>query len=275
MKINKGRKQRPRRVLVYGENGVGKSSFAAQWPTPVFLNLEDGIGDIDCDSTDVLRNLEEFYQALVAVSGSQYETVVVDTIDWLEKLIFAVVAKNAGKATVEDIGFGRGYQAVEQQWQDLLKGFTYLWQSGKHVLFTCHEQIEKFVNPEGESYNYWRPSLHAKGSGCITEWCDEVFFLRFKVNTITKDEGFGAKRAIGIGGTDRVIKTTKTAGYEAKNRLGLPDEIAPTFDAIRPYLPRAVEAKPQGNISGIVTNGTSKPQGQAVEEIDFKLNGVG
>lgn len=275
MKINKGRKQRPRRVLVYGENGVGKSSFAAGWPTPVFLNLEDGIGDIDCDSTDVLRNLEEFYQALVAVSESQYETVVVDTIDWLEKLIFAVVAKNAGKATVEDIGFGRGYQAVEQQWQDLLKGFTYLWNSGKHVLFTCHETIEKFTNPEGDSFNFWRPSLHAKGSGCITEWCDEVFFLRFKVNTITKDEGFGAKRAIGIGGTDRVIKTTKTAGYEAKNRLGLPDEIAPTFDAIRPYLPRAVEAKPQGNISGIVTNGTSKPQGQAVEEIDFRLNGVG
>ena len=275
MKINKGRKQRPRRVLVYGENGVGKSSFAAQWPTPVFLNLEDGIGDIDCDSTDVLSNLDEFYKALIVVSESQYETVVVDTIDWLEKLIFAVVAKNAGKATVEDIGFGRGYQAVEQQWQDLLKGFTYLWQSGKHVLFTCHETIEKFTNPEGDSFNYWRPSLHAKGSGCITEWCDEVFFLRFKVNTITKDEGFGAKRAIGIGGTDRVIKTTKTAGYEAKNRLGLPDEIAPTFDAIRPYLPRAVEAKPQGNISGIVTNGTSKPQGQAVEEIDFRLNGVG
>jgi len=276
IKINKGRKPRPRRVLVYGENGVGKSSFAAQWPTPVFLNLEDGIGDIDCDSTDVLSNLDEFYKALIAVSESQYETVVVDTIDWLEKLIFAVVASNAGKATVEDIGFGRGYQAVEQQWQDLLKGFTYLWSSGKHVLFTCHEQIEKFTNPEGDSFNFWRPSLHAKGSGCITEWCDEVFFLRFRVNTITKDEGFGAKRAIGIGGTDRVIKTTKTAGYEAKNRLGLPDEIAPTFEAIRPYLPplEAV-AKPKGNIAGLGNDGSSKPVAAAAEDVDFRLNGVG
>jgi hypothetical protein len=262
--------------LVYGENGVGKSSFAAQWPTPLFLNLENGIGDIDCDSTDVIRSVSEFYGILLELHTTPYQTVVVDTIDWLEKLIFAEVAKQAGKATIEDIGFGRGYQAVEQQWQSILMGFAYVWERGKHVVFTCHESIERFTNPEGDSFNFWRPSLHQKGSGCITEWCDEVFFLRFRVATITKKEGFGVERAVGVGGKDRVLKTTKTAGYEAKNRLGLPDEIAPTFEAIRPYLPplEAV-AKPKGNIAGLGNDGSSKPVAAAAEDVDFRLNGVG
>lgn len=273
--IHKGRKPRARRVLVYGENGVGKSSFAAQWPEPIFLNLEDGVGDLPVDSTDVIKTVREFSEALAQVATSDYQTIVVDTIDWLEKLIFAEVAANAGKRTIEDIGFGRGYQAVEQSWQDLIVAFDWLWRSGKHIVFTCHESLEKFTNPEGDSFNYWRPSLHLKGSGCITEWCDEVFFLRFKTSTIQKAEGFGGKRALGVGGKERYICTTKSAAYEAKNRLGLPDEIPPSFDAIKPFLPPLGKPaeKQGGNIDGLITNGSSKPAGPAAEEIDFRLNG--
>jgi hypothetical protein len=272
IKINQGRKPRPRRVLVYGENGVGKSSFAAQWPSPLFLNLEDGIGDIEVDSTDVIRSVSEFYGILTQLHETRYETIVVDTIDWLEKLICSEVAKSQGKTTIEEIGFGRGYQAVEAQWQNILAGFSFIWNHGKHVVFTCHESIEKFTNPEGDSFNYWRPSLHPKGSGCLTEWCDEVFFLRFRTSTVQKQEGFGTKRSLGVGGKERYICTTKTAAYEAKNRLGLPDEIAPNFDAIKGYLPPIGKAK--GNIDGLVTKGSSKPLSDATADIDFKLDGA-
>ena len=96
MKINKGRVPRSRRVLIYGENGIGKSSLAAAFPKPIFLNLEDGIGDLDVDSTEVIRSVTEFTGCLIELANSDYQTIVVDTIDWLEKLIFDDVAKEAG-----------------------------------------------------------------------------------------------------------------------------------------------------------------------------------
>lgn len=278
MKINKGKKLRARRVLIYGENGVGKSSIAARFPNPLFLNIEDGIGDLDVDSTDVIKSVTEFTGCLIEAANLDYETIVVDTIDWLEKLIFEEVAQQAGKKTIEDIGFGKGYQAVEKKWKDLFDGFTYLWNQGRHIVFTCHEHLEKFSNPEGDSYNFWTPALHAKGSGCVAEWCDEVLFVRYKTNTIQKDEGFSAKRAIAIGGKERVIVCNKTATVEAKNRLGMPDEIPLSFDAIAKYLPviqktksssvPVAEAKqPVGNIAGVVVDGSSKPK-QVEELID-------
>lgn len=269
MKITKGRVPRARRVLIYGENGIGKSSLAAAFPKPIFLNLEDGIGDLDVDSSDVIKSVTEFTGCLIELANSDYETIVVDTIDWLEKLIFDDVAKEAGKKTIDDIGFGKGYQSVELRWKHLFEGFGYLWQQGRHIVFTCHESIEKFTNPEGDSYNYWRPSLHLKGSGCVTEWMDEVFFLRYRTSTLTKDEGFGAKRAVAVGGKERYMATTKSAAYEAKNRLGLPDELQPTFEALKPYMPpvkfigstkntESATAKPAGNIAGVVVDGSSK-----------------
>ena len=276
MKINSGKKARARRVLIYGENGVGKSSIAAQFPKPLFLNLEDGIGDLDVDSTDIIRDFGTFFNLMIEVSSTDYETIVVDTADWLERLIFNDVAAKAGKKTIDDIGFGKGYQSVALQWALLFDGFAFLWNQGRHIVFTCHETIEKFTNPEGDSYNYWRPSLHLKGSGCVTEWCDEVLFLRYKTSTIQKDEGFGNKRAIAIGGKDRVIQCSKTAGCEAKNRLGMPDEIPLTFDAISRYLPKVEKTfsqqpvatvAQQGNIAGFVIDGSSK-QKSSVECVE-------
>lgn len=266
MKINKGKQPRARRVLIYGENGVGKSSFAACFPRPIFLNLEDGVGDIDCDSTDVIRSVTEFLQCLIELAESPYETIVVDTVDWLEKLIFEDVAKKAGKKTIEDIGFGKGYQAVEQQWKDLFSGFTYLWKQGKHIVFTCHERLEKFSNPEGDSFNFWKPSLHDKGSGCVAEWCDEVLFVRYKSNTIQKDEAFGGKRAIAIGGKERIVVCNKTATIEAKNRLGMPDEIPLNFEALKKYMP---VVKTKGNIAGVVVDGSSMKRAEELIETPF------
>jgi hypothetical protein len=275
--INKGKRERARRVLIYGENGVGKSSLASQFPNPLFLNIEDGVGDLNVDSTAVIKSVNDFMGCLIGVWDTDYETVVVDTVDWLEKLIMAEVAKEAGKKTIDDIGFGKGYQAVEQKWKALFEGFAALWGQGRHIVFTCHEVIEKFSNPEGDSYNYYRPSLHIKGSGCVTEWCDEVLFLRYKIATRQMDEGFGNKRAIAIGGKERVIVCNKQATVEAKNRLGMPDELS-TFSDLQKYLPKVgtqatvkpVETKATGNIAGIVVDGSSKKHEQEVlEETPF------
>ena len=262
MKINKGKTPSARRVLIYGENGSGKSSLANQFPKPVFLNLEEGLNDIDCEKTDKLNSLSEYQNALVELYQSGYETIVTDTVDWLEKHIFAAVAAKAGKATIDDIGFGKGYQAVEAVWQSLINSYSSLWNQGRHIVFTCHETIDKFANPDGDSYNFWRPSLHLKGSGCLSEWCDEVLFLKKKTIVVNKDEGFSKSRGVAVDG-GRVIVTSKQATCEAKNRLGLPIEVPHNFEALKigPVKFRPSEA---GNISGIVVDGSSKEKAGCV-----------
>lgn len=265
MQLTKGKQERPRRILIYGENGVGKSQIASQFPTPVFINLEDGLGDIDCVSTPVLRTLSEVHEALFKLESTDFATIVTDTADWLEKLICNDVAAKAGKKTIEDIGFGRGWQGVEKEWKSLLDHYSQLWKQGRHIVFTCHERVAKFANPEGDSYNYYRPALDEKGSGLVTEWCDEVLFARYKTYTKTQEEGFKQSRAIAVGGRERVLVCNKQAAIEAKNRLGLPDEVPLSIESFYGVL-KKFDVKPSGE-----TQPQAKPKTEVVvtEETPF------
>lgn len=258
MEIRKGRQVKPRRVLVYGDNGVGKSTFAASWPRPIFLNLEDGVNDLEVDSTPRLTTLEAVHGAMsfLIQNENSYETVVIDTLDWMEKLIFTHVASEYGRRSgkqnitcIEEIGFGKGYEMVEHNWRRIINGLSMLWDRGLHIVMTCHSKIAKYKPPEGESYDYHSPALHDKGSEIMCQWCDEVLFARYKVHTRFIDEGFGSKRNIAVGGTDRVILTQEAATHIAKNRLGLPVEIPADFEVIREAM---------GGLRGLVNNGSSK-----------------
>ncbi len=258
MEIRKGRQVKPRRVMIYGDNGVGKSTFAASWPRPVFLNLEDGTNDLDVDSTARLTTLDAVIGSMswLIQNENDYETIVIDTLDWLEKLIFTHVAaeygRKAGKQNitcVEEIGFGKGYEMVEHNWRRIINGLSMLWDSGRHIVMTCHSKVAKYKPPEGESYDYHSPALHEKGSDIMCQWCDEVLYAHYKVHTRTVEEGFGAKRNIAIGGTDRVIQTQEAATHIAKNRLGLPKEIPAEFSVIEAAM---------GDLRGLVNNGSSK-----------------
>jgi hypothetical protein len=266
LKITKGKTPKARRVLLYGENGSGKSTLASHFPKPVFLNLEDGLNDIDCEKTERITSLAEYQNNLVELYYSDYQTIVTDTVDWLEKLIMGSVAAAAGKKTIDDIGFGKGYQAVEAFWQSLMIGYTALWNQGRYIVFTCHETIDKFQNPDGDSFNFWRPSLHIKGSGCVSEWCDEVLFLKKKTIVVSKDEGFNKTRGVAMDG-GRVIVTMKQPTCEAKNRLGLPAEVPHSFDSLglKPVKLLVEQPATTGNIVGVVADGSSKVSGVADE----------
>jgi hypothetical protein len=268
MKINKGKVAQTRRILLYGENGVGKSSLAAQFPNPLFLNVENGIGDLDVDSTDVLKSYSDLLGALVYCQTSDYSTIVIDTIDWAEKLLFQDVAKKNGKETVEDIGFGKGYQRVELSWSNLIDAMTILWKQNRHIILTCHERIAKLKDPEGNETSYWSPDLNDKSSGILSEWCSEVIYLKHKTYTRELDEG-PKKRHIAVGGRERVMVCNKLPAIEAKNRLGMPDELPLSIDSWKQFVPRVQLALPEtsGNVAGIVTDGSSKPP-QFTEPID-------
>jgi hypothetical protein len=225
--IQRGKTVAPRRTLVYGVHGVGKSTFGAMAEKPVFVQTEDGLGNIECERfpvagqyADVIAALSELY-----TEAHEYRTVVVDSLDWLERLIFADVCQKRGVESIEDIGYGKGYVFALTNWREVLSGLDALRnERGMHVILIAHAQIEKFANPETDTYDRYSPRLQKLASALVQEWCDDVLFATYRIHTKTTNEGFDRKRVQGIGTGERIIRTTERPAHLAKNRLGLPEE---------------------------------------------------
>ena len=246
--VTAGRMPAPRRVMLYGTHGVGKSSFAACAPKPIFIQTEDGLGEIDCDKFPLITTFDQALQGLSELYTDQHEyrTVVVDSLDWLERLIWAEVCKKRNVESIEDIGYAKGYVFALTQWREFLEGLTALRNDrGMSVVLIAHARIERFENPETESYDRYVPRLHRLASQIIQEWCDEVLFATYKVFTKQTDEGFDRKRTQGIGTGERVLRTVERPAHVAKNRLNLPDEIPLDWNAYSHYVTN-ISAVPAG-----------------------------
>jgi len=225
--IQKGRATLPRRTALFGVHGVGKSTFAAMAEKPIFIQTEEGVNDLGVDRFplaarygDVLNSLSVLYS-----EPHEYLTVVIDSLDWLERLIFAEVCAQRGVESIEDIGYAKGYVFALTQWREVLAGLDALRaHRGMSVILIAHAAIEKFNNPETDSYDRYVPRLQKQASALIQEWCDEVFFATYRVLTKTTSEGFDRKRTQGIGTGERIVRTTERPAHVAKNRLNLPDE---------------------------------------------------
>lgn len=217
----------PRRVEIYGQHGVGKSTFGAMAEAPIFIQTEDGLANIDCARFPLATTYADVIAALGALytEPHEYRTVVIDSVDWLERLIWAEVCRKRGVESIEDIGYGKGYVFALTQWREVLQGLGALRnERGMQVILIAHAQIEKFANPETDTYDRYSPRLHKLASALVQEWCDEVLFATYKVHTKTTNEGFDRKRVQGIGTGERIIRTTERPAHVAKNRLGLPEE---------------------------------------------------
>ncbi len=237
--VTSGRSPAPRRVMLFGTQGVGKSTYASCAPKPVFVQTEDGLGEIACDKFPLTTTFDQAMQALAELYSEThpYRTVVVDSLDWLERLIWTDVCQKRAVENIEDIGYGKGYVFALTQWRQFLEGLTALRNDkGMMVILIAHARIERFENPETESYDRYVPRLHRLASQIIQEWCDEVLFATFKVFTKQIDEGFDRKRTQGIGTGERIIRTVERPAHVAKNRLNLPEEMPLDWNVYAQYL---------------------------------------
>lgn len=277
MKISTGRILKPRRVMLYGIHGCGKSTWASQAPGVFFLDCEDGLNDIDCAKTRCLS----YGDVVNAVSWlmtepHDFKWVAVDTLDWLQALVFEKTYKDAGVQSIEQVGggYGKGYEAATKQWEFLLKGFDALRERrGMGIVLLAHAKVTKFKSPESDSYDRYEPDLHKTHCNMIQEWCDEVLFASYRVFTRTEELGFSKTRSIAVGGKERFVRTNESAFSLAKNRLRLPDELPMEWPAFAQYLPQANgqaavvqplpgnTVAPVGDINGLVANGSSKVEG--------------
>ena len=227
-KIHPGRQAAPRRATLYGTPGIGKSQFAAHAENPIFIQTEDGLGQIDCAKFPLATTFDDVIKSLATLYTEKHDfrTVVIDTLDWLERLIWAEVCKRKVVESIEDIGYQKGYVFALNHWRDVLAGLDALRRDrNMAVLLVAHCKIEKFDDPATEAYDRYSPRLHKLASALVTEWCDEVLFATYKVYTRQSDEGFNRKKTRAIGDGQRVIYTTERPAHVAKNRLNLPDEI--------------------------------------------------
>ena len=238
--IHKGPKHMPPRILIYGTEGIGKSTIAAQAPDAVFLPTEDGLGQIDCASFPLATTLEELLNGIEALINEdhQFQTVIIDSVDWLERLIWDQLCKEYGVSSIEKVdgGYARGYTHALTHWRKILTGLDILRDKGMCVILLAHAKVETFSDPEVGTYDRFSPRLHKHANAVVTEWADAVLFATRKIITRTEETGFNRTRTLASGlgkdGGDRVLRCVGSPACVAKNRYSLPAELPLTWQAI-------------------------------------------
>jgi hypothetical protein len=228
MAIIKGKRSRPRRCMLYGVHGIGKSTAVKDF---LLVDLEDGSGDIDVAARwdSVPQSYEEFKSVLGELIRDGFEApgLAIDTADWLEYLLAKEVCRAEGVKTLAEVPYGKGPAMLVPLWEHLLDGFERLAaKHSKHVVLLCHSQIMTVRRPGLESFQRYEPALTKETSKLIQEWADEVLFYRYRDVLRTEKEGFGKERKVALDVRERYIQTSETMIAAAKNRLGLPDELS-------------------------------------------------
>ena len=226
--LKRGKTLRPPRIVIYGPHGLGKSSFGASAPSPVFIQTEDGLGTIDTSHFPLATSFSDVEGALSSLYTEQHEygTVVIDSADWLEPLIWKETCAQHGKQDIEEFGYGKGYGFALDQWRRVLDGLNALRDTKNMAsIVTAHCQIKRFDSPEVEPYDRYTPKLHSSASALLQEWADAVFFTNWKTVVTKEDVGFNKKVSRGVTTGQRMMYTTEKPAYLAKNRYGLPEEL--------------------------------------------------
>ena len=248
MKITRGKIASAQKVVIYGPEGIGKSTFAAQFPEPLFIDTEGSTKNMDVARMDkptswtMLKNQIAYVKAHPQVC----KTLVIDTIDWGEKLCVEDICAVHNKRGIEDFGYGNGYVYEMEEFGRFLNSLEELISAGVNVVLTAHAQLRKFTQPDefGE-YDRWELKLGKKTGSMISpmvkEWADMLLFANYKTVAVQADDK--GKKFKAQGG-ERVMYATHHPCWDAKNRHGLPDSMPFDYAQIAHIFNRATAAVP-------------------------------
>lgn len=240
MEIIRGRIQKPQKVVIYGREGIGKSSLAAQFPKPVFIDVENSTGELDVVRTPrptswtMLREQVRYFKA----NPTEYDTLVIDTADWAERLCSEAICAQAQKGGIEDFGYGKGYVYLEEEFGRFLNELQELVDLGMNVVIVAHATIRKFELPEESgAFDKWEMKLEKKTAPLLKEWCDMLLFANYKLYVVNVDGQGVEKGRNKVQGGQRVLLTTPHPCWDAKNRHGLKDELPLDYREIAHCIP--------------------------------------
>lgn len=232
--IQSGKSQLPPRIMCYGSEGIGKSTFGASAPNPIFIQTEDGLGEIDCHKFPLAKSLNDVTEFLEAICNEQhdFQSIIIDSLDWLERLIFDEVCREYGVRSIEkaDGGYARGYTHALTHWRKIIDQLDFLrHERNMAIILLAHSRVEKFEDPESSAYDRYTPRLHKHANALICEWVDAVLFATRKFRTQKEEAGFNRERTIaapvGANGGERILRTVGSPACVAKNRFSLPAEL--------------------------------------------------
>lgn len=228
--ITKGKVATAKKVVIYGPEGIGKSTLASQFPDPVFIDTEGSTKELDVARYptpsawhNILDDIDD------AIEELPCKTLVIDTADWAEQLCNRDVCKRLNVGGIEDIGYGKGYTYAAEEFAKMLNICNKLIARGVNVVFTAHAQMRKFEQPdEMGAYDRWEMKLSKKCAALLKEWADIVLFCNYKT-IVVADSTTKTKKAQG---GKRVMYASHHPCWDAKNRYSLPDQMDMDFGKI-------------------------------------------
>lgn len=226
--ITRGASHLPPRILVYGVQGIGKTTLGARAPNPIFIQTEDGLGVLDVDCFPVAKSFQDVIDALVvlATEDHNFKTLVVDSLDWLEPLVWRKTAADNGKSSIEEFGYGRGFTIALDVWAEYLDAINYLRnKKGMTIIQVAHADVKRYDDPQNEPYDRYQIKLHKGASAKVQEHSDVVLFANYRVSTVSSEIGMNKKKARAVGSGDRLLYTEERPAFLAKNRYDMPPEI--------------------------------------------------
>ena len=214
--------------IIYGTKGIGKTTLAAGAPNPVLLAIEDGVGMLSVPSWPDIAAFGDVIEAIGALYSEEHDhkTLIIDSIDWLEPLVWREVCARNGWASIEEPGFGKGYVATLDVWREYLDGIRALRDDrGMMILQIAHNEVRRFDSPETDPYDRYQIKLNARASALLQEHADFVGFMTYRISTKDKDVGFKRTVTRAVSGGSRVIYVENRPAYLAANRYGMPHAI--------------------------------------------------
>jgi hypothetical protein len=218
------------RIMLYGVEGIGKSTFGAGAPNPIFILTEDGLGSLKVDHFPIAKTVDDVMSAIGTLHAEKHDfaTVVIDSLDWLENIIWHEVES---KYDAKELAYGKGAIITADRWREILDGLDALRNDrNMAVILIAHSTIKRFDSPEVEPYDRYQPKLQERSGAVIREWADAVLFANYKTVIKKDDVGFNKTSNRGISTGERLLYTSERPAYMAKNRYNLPDVIPMTWD---------------------------------------------
>jgi AAA domain-containing protein len=253
---------RARRIVLYGPNGIGKSTLASRFPSPLFLDLEDGTSELNVCRINItgFDQFEAVYKTLLS-DHPGISTVVIDPGDALEKFLRIKLCAKHRKTGIEEFPYGKGWQYLTEEFERILNLLDALIALGIHVVVVCHSTVRSVYLPElSDPFDRYELQLYDRNSARLRQWADAVLFLNWFVRVQESSSG----RMRGLGGKERVIYTTHSASYDAKNRASLPEklncqffELAPLFAGAQPIVEPI--AQPVKSVKSAAQGGSAQP----------------
>ena len=251
MNITRGKRQEAQKIVLYGPEGIGKSTFAAQFPQPLFIDTEGSTAHMDVMRFDPPSSFTMLMEEIryVKEHPEVCKTLVIDTADWAEQLCIAEFCAKKQISGIEEIGYGKGYVYVAEDFGKMLNLLEETKKRGIHIVITAHAQMRKFEQPdEMGAYDRWELKLQKKDAPLLKEWADMVLFANYKTIVVNVDNQGAAKGKNKAQGGKRVMYTEHHPCWDAKNRHGLLQELPFTFSSIAHCIPE-IRGEGQGTFT--------------------------